>query len=79
MKHKKGDENMTLQEKLFKYLPKKYHDRFGSIECEDGLIEDCKYIIYTSEDYIFEDGGSDYPCKSIKEAVYFLKHSVIKK
>lgn len=70
---------MTLQEKLLKYLPKKYHDRFGSIEPEDGLIEDCKYMIYTSEDYVFDDGGNDYPCKSIKEAVDFLKYSTIKR
>lgn len=70
---------MTLQEKLFKYLPKKYHNRFGLIELEDGLIDNCKYMLYTSDEYIFEDGGNSYPCKSIIEAVHYLKYCTILK
>ena len=35
-----------LMEKLFKRLPKKYHDRVDMLEAEDGLIDDCKYMLY---------------------------------
>lgn len=64
---------MNLNEKLLRYLPKKYHNRFGLIEKEGDLIDDCQYMLYTSNDYVFEDGGTTIPCRSLKEAVHFLK------
>lgn len=68
---------MTPREKLLKYLPKKYYDRFDDIELEADLIDDCKYLIFTSDKYIFEEGGNCLPCRSIKEATYYLKNSVV--
>lgn len=68
---------MNLTQTFLKYLPKKYHNRFGGIEIAEGLIEDCKYIIYTSSDYIFEEGGNNLPCKSIKEAIEYIKYSTV--
>ena len=70
---------MLLRDKVLKYLPKKYYDRFGDIEAADDLIDNCIYIVYTSNEYIFEDGGNSLPCRSIKDAVDFIKYSTIKR
>ena len=67
---------MTLKEKLLKRLPKKYHDRVRDIEREDGLVDDCKYMLYWNEPYT-DDGrsglGSCFPVRSITEAVEHIK------
>lgn len=68
---------MNIKDKLLQYLPNKYKDRFGDIEYADDLIDNCKYILYTSNKYIFEDDGNNLPCRSIKEAISFLKNSTI--
>ena len=70
---------MTPLEKLFKRLPKKYHDRVDNFELEDDLVDDCKYMLYYSENYT--DGecyGSSYPVKSITEAIDYIKNSLYK-
>lgn len=70
---------MTPLEKLFKRLPKKYHDRVDNFELEDDLIDDCKYMLYYSDNYT--DGecyGSSYPVKSITEAIDYIKNSLYK-
>ena len=66
---------MTLLEKLLKRLPKKYHDRVVDIDAEDDLVDDCKYMLYYSDDYT--DGGS-YPVRSITEAIDYIKNSLYK-
>ena len=66
---------MTLKDRLLKRLPKKYHDRVVDIEAEDDLVDDCKYMLYYSDDYT--DGecyGGSYPVVSISEAIYFIKN-----
>lgn len=66
---------MTTLEKTLKRLPKKYHDRVRNIEEEGDLIDDCKYIVYYSENYTDGDCyGSSYPVKSITEAIDFIKN-----
>lgn len=68
---------MTPLEKLFKRLPKKYHDRVDNFEEEDDLVDDCKYMLYYSDDYT--DGecyGSSYPVRSITEAIDYIKNSL---
>ena len=63
-----------LNERLLKRLPKKYHNRFVKLSQEDSLIDNCKYILYYSDDY--SDGecnGGSVPVKSIDNAIYFLK------
>ena len=70
---------MTLKDKVLSYLPNKYKDRLGDIEQADDLIDGCKYIVYTSDDYEFEDDGNSLPCRSIGEVIYFIKNSTIPK
>ena len=66
---------MTTLEKILKRLPNKYHDRVRDIEEECDLIDDCKYIVYYSENYTDGDCyGSSYPVKSITEAIDFIKN-----
>lgn len=69
---------MYSKEGLLKRLPKKYHERVRYLEEEIGLIDDCEFIITLKEPYHFEDGGSTYPCKNYKEAIYIIKTSMIK-
>lgn len=70
---------MTLKEKLLKRLPKKYHDRVEDIELEEDLVDDCKYMLYYTEQYTDGDcSGSCYPVKSINEAIDFIKNSLYK-
>lgn len=69
----------NINENVKRYLSKELKDKFGCVEYVDDAIDNCKYILYTSQNYCFEDGGTSYPCKSIKEILYFLKNSVVKK
>lgn len=55
-------------------LPKKYHDRVQDFTAEDGLIDDCKYILVFTDGYTW-DGYESLPCKSIKEAIIFIKQA----
>ena len=57
------------------WIPKKYRERVGSLEREDGLIDDCKYMLYFNQDWAW---GEDYwalPVKSKKEALEFIKEA----
>jgi hypothetical protein len=55
---------------LLKVLPVHYHKAVESFEREDGLIDDCKYMLYLRENYASE---TSFPCRTIKEAVEFTK------
>lgn len=71
--------NNKIRMELLKRLPKKYHDRVSKIEQEDDLIDDCKYMLYYTEEYT--DGeccGGCYPVKSISEAIDFIKNGLYK-
>lgn len=64
-------------EKLMARLPKKYHDRVDEFEREDGLVDDCKYMLSYTEQYTDGDcAGGFYPVKSITEAIDFIKNSL---
>ena len=68
---------MTITEKLLKRLPKKYHDRVANLEPDIGLVDDCKYMLWFTENYCDgDDCGSCYPVRSISEAVNFIKYSI---
>lgn len=56
-------------------LPLKYHDRFTQVVKEDGLIDDCKYMVYFCENWGW-GGCSSVPVKSKREAIKFIKESV---
>ncbi len=56
------------------WIPKKYQERVYSIEKEDDLIDDCKYILYFMNGYVFADYSS-VPVKNKKDALYFIKNA----
>lgn len=67
------------KEALLRRLPKRYHERVVDLTPEEGLIDDCKYILRYSKDYT--DGecpGGTLPCRSIKEACYFVRDFLAK-
>lgn len=59
-------------------VPSYLQERIGSLEAEEGLIDDCKYILELADGWILEDGGKTVPCRSKKEAIEFLKTARIK-
>lgn len=64
---------------LLARLPKKYHERVDRLEFEEGLIDDCRFMLNWTDAYT--DGecyGGCYPVKSITEAVYFVKNNLSK-
>lgn len=70
---------MTPLKQLLKRLPNKYHDRVDNFELEDDLVDDCKYMLYYSDEYT--DGecyGGSYPVRSITEAIDYIKNSLFK-
>lgn len=72
--------NMTPKEKLLKRLPKKYHCVVRDFEEDTDLVDDCKYMLYRTDEYT--DGectGSCYPVRSINEAIYFIKKVLYEK
>ena len=63
-----------MKEKLLQKLPKKYRNRVQNFTAEDGLIDDCKYILIFSVGYTW-NGYESLPCKSIAEAVTFVRET----
>ena len=63
-----------MKEKLLNKLPNKYHCVVQDFVGENGLIDDCKYILVFSEGYTW-DGYESLPCKSITEAIKFIKEA----
>ena len=67
----------SLKEILLERLPKQYRDRVDNLIAEDGLVDDCKYMLYYTDGYT--DGecvSSCYPVRSISEAIYFIKNCI---
>lgn len=59
-------------------VPNYLKERFESLEAEDGLIDECKYILTLADGWTFLDGGKTIPVVSKREAIEFLKHDVVK-
>ena len=57
------------------WCPKKYLERVASLEREDGLIDDCKYMLYSKQDWCWDDDYWCFPVKSKKEALELVKHA----
>lgn len=67
------------KEALLRRLPKRYHERVVDFKPEEGLIDDCKYILQYSKDYTDGDcEGGSLPCRSIKEACYIVRDVLAK-
>ena len=60
--------------KLLNRLPKKYHERVDRLEQENGLIDDCKYMLYFKNGFTYY-GDVSVPVRSITEAIKFIKDS----
>lgn len=54
-------------------VPKKYQKYFGGLEAEDGLIDDCKYMLYFADGYAAEGEYPSLPVRSKKEAIEWLR------
>lgn len=59
--------------KDLKWLPKKYQERIASLESEDGLIDECKYMLYFNENWCWGEDYGSLPVRSKKEALEFIK------
>ena len=67
------------KEALLRRLPKRYHERVVDFTPEEGLIDDCEYILQYSNDYTDGDcEGGTLPCRSIKEACYIVRDVLAK-
>ena len=62
------------KEKLLQELPRKYRERVIDFTSEDGLIDNCKYILIFADGYTW-NGYESLPCKSIAEAVTFVRET----
>jgi len=66
---------MTYKEKLLKRLPKHYHEMIYDFVPADGLVDECKYLIYFNLGVSFcgyKDPGS-WPVKTMNEAIQTIK------
>ena len=66
--------SLLLTEKVKKLLSKKDKEKLGMVEEENDLIDNCKYIVYTSNEYLFENGGNSLPCRSLKECADYIRN-----
>ena len=55
------------------FIPQKYRERVASIEAEDGLIDDCKYMLYFDKDWCWSEDYWAIPVKNKKEALHFIR------
>lgn len=66
--------SLLLTEKVKRLLSKDNKEKLGMVEEENDLIDNCKYIVYTSNEYLFEDGENSLPCRSLRECAEFIKN-----
>ena len=61
--------------KLLERLPKKYHNRVAGIESCYDLVDNCKYMLYFADGYAWCGDYTSLPCRSISEAIKFIKEA----
>lgn len=66
--------SLLLTEKVKRLLSKKDKEKLGMVEEENDLIDNCKYIVYTSSECLFENGGNSLPCRSLKECADYIRN-----
>lgn len=64
-----------MKAKLLKRLPKKYHHLVSGFYSESGLIDDCKFMLLFTDGYGWHGEFESVPCKSISEAINFIKEA----
>ncbi len=55
-------------------VPKKYQNRFSSLEKESDLVDECKYMLYFADGWSYA-GYTSVPVKLKKEALEFIKNA----
>lgn len=61
--------------KLLNRLPQKYWERFNTIVREYDLIDDCKFMLYLNNGWVFFEDCSSIPVRNLSEAIRFIKDS----
>ena len=69
---------MELKDVLIKGLPKKCQDKVQDFYFDDGLIDDCMYMLVFNPPYQLW-GYESVPVKSLAEAKLYVKHAIPKK
>lgn len=57
---------------LLRYFNAWERRRIKSFEKEEGLIDDCKYMLILQDDFAIWEDEKSFPCKSIREAKEFI-------
>lgn len=58
---------------LLKRLPKVHHAKVELLEREEGLIDDCRYMLCLASGYHFNGETGCFPVMNMKEAIAFVK------
>lgn len=61
--------------KDLKWIPKKYRERVYDLERQEGLIDDCKYILYFNQYWCWDDDYLSVPVRSKKEALEYIRNA----
>jgi len=65
-----------LKDVLIARLPKKYQSRVKEFYYEEGLIDDCMYMLHFTKPYVFCECPS-VPVKNLTEAISFTKEAYV--
>lgn len=57
------------------WIPQKYQERVAKLEREYDLIDDCKYMLYFTENWCWDEDYWCLPVKNKKEALRFIKEA----
>lgn len=55
-------------------IPKKYQHRILSVDREDGLIDDCRYLLTFADGYTW-NGERSVPCRSKQEVLQCIREA----
>ena len=69
-----NEQFLTPKGKLFKRLPMRYWNKVDTFTAEDGLIDDCRFIL-RFVDGCWLWGMESVPVRSITEAIEYIKEA----
>lgn len=64
-----------MKQEQLAWVPEKYRERVASLEAEDGLIDDCKYMLYFNQDWCWSEDYWALPVRSKREALRFIEEA----
>lgn len=74
MPFRKENNMKDLKDVLIDGLPKKYQGRVADFYFDDGLVDDCMYMLEFNEPYVF-CGCESVPVRNLTEAKRFVKEA----